>query len=186
MTQWFAARPPLYIIHLLPLLHIRDTPVKGATTAALLHSNRHAAPTATDAALARLSGQRLAGYVQRKEPLSLQVLEAGQEQPIELPASAVALLIDVLEAMAAGRGVTVVPEKAELTTVEAASLLNVSRPFLIKLVDEKVIPHRLVGTHRRIRVDDLMAYKERIDAEREDVLGQLTAEAQENGLSYLS
>jgi excisionase family DNA binding protein len=73
-----------------------------------------------------------------------------------------------------------------LTTVEAASILNVSRPFLIKLLDDKAIPHRLVGKHRRILIDDVMAYKERIDEEREDVLAQLTAEAQESNLGYSS
>ena len=154
--------------------------------AALAHSHRHSAPTAQDAALARISGQRLSVYARRKKSLSLQVAEAGQEQPIELPAGAVALLMDILEAMAAGRGVTIIPENAELTTVEAASILNVSRPFLIKLLDDKVIPHRLVGKHRRILIDDVMAYKERIDAEREDVLAQLTAEAQESDLGYSS
>jgi excisionase family DNA binding protein len=92
--------------------------------------------------------------------------------------------MDVLEAMAAGRGVTIIPENAELTTVEAASILNVSRPFFTKLLDDRVIPHRLVGKHRRILVDDVIAYKKRIDAEREDVLVQLTAEAQESELGY--
>jgi excisionase family DNA binding protein len=75
----------------------------------------------------------------------LRVTEAGQEKPIELPAGAVALLMDVLEIMATGRGITLIPQNAELTTVEAASILNVSRPFLIKLLDDKAIPHRLVG-----------------------------------------
>jgi excisionase family DNA binding protein len=152
--------------------------------AALAHSHRHSAPTAQDASLARVSGQSLSRFARRQKPLSLKVTEAGQEQPIELPAGAVALLMDILEAMAAGRGVTIIPENAELTTVEAASILNVSRPFLIKLLDEKAIPHRLVGKHRRILIDDVMAYKERIDAAREDVLAQLTAEAQENDMGY--
>src|SRR5262249_46916470 len=144
----------------------------------------HPAPTAQDASLARVSRQRLSRFARRQKPLSLKVTGAGQEQPIELPAGAVALLMDVLEAMADGRGVTIIPQNAELTTVEAASILNVSRPFLIKLLDEKVIPHRLVGKHRRILIDDVMAYKQRIDAEREDLLAQLTAEAQENDMGY--
>jgi excisionase family DNA binding protein len=152
--------------------------------AALIHPHRHSPPTAQDASLARVSGQRLSRFARRQKPLSLKLKEAGQEQPIELPASAVAVLMDVLEAMAAGRGVTIIPETAELTTVEAASILNVSRPYLIKLLDEKVIPHRLVGKHRRILIDDVMAYKERIDAAREDVLAQLTADAQENDMGY--
>jgi excisionase family DNA binding protein len=152
--------------------------------AALAHSHRHSAPTAQDASLARVSGQSLSRFARRHKPLSLKVTEAGQEQPIELPAGAVALLMDVLEAMAAGRGVTIIPENAELTTVEAASILNVSRPYLIKLLEEKAIPHRLVGKHRRILIDHVMAYKERIDAAREDVLAQLTTEAQENDMGY--
>src|SRR5690349_17324579 len=147
--------------------------------AALVHSHSHSAPSQQDASLARVSGQRLSRFARRQKPLSLKVTEAGQEQPIELPAGAVALLMDVLEAMAAGRGVTIIPENAELTTVEAARILNVSRPYLIKLLEEKVIPHRLVGKHRRILIDDVTAYKQRIDEEREAVLAKLTAEAQE-------
>lgn len=152
--------------------------------AALAHSYRHSAPTPQDATLARVSGQSLSRFARRQKPLSVKVKEAGQEQPIELPAGAVAVLMEVLEAMAAGRGVTIIPENAELTTVEAASILNVSRPYLVKLLEEKAIPHRLVGKHRRVLIDDVMAYKERIDAAREDVLAQLTADAQENAMGY--
>ena len=152
--------------------------------AALAHPYRQSAPNAHDASLARVSGQHLSRVAHRQKPLTLKVVEAGQEQPIELPAGAVALLMDVLEAMAAGRGLTLIPENAELTTVEAASLLNVSRPYLIKLLEDKVIPHRLVGKHRRILMDDVMAYKQRIDAERENTLARLTLEAQENEMGY--
>jgi hypothetical protein len=78
--------------------------------AARAHSRRHSAPTPQDATLARISGQHLSRYARRKKSLSLQVTEAGQEQRIELPAGVVALLMDILEAMAAGRGVTIIPE----------------------------------------------------------------------------
>ena len=92
--------------------------------------------------------------------------------------------MDILEAMAAGQGVTIIPENAELTTVQAAEVLNVSRPFLIKLLDDQKIPHRKVGKHRRIRMEDVMAYKASIDAEREGVLDQLAADAQEQDMGY--
>jgi excisionase family DNA binding protein len=114
----------------------------------------------------------------------VRVLDAEQDQPLELPAGAVALLMDILEAMAAGQGVSLVPENAELTTVQAAAMLNVSRPYLIKLLHENAIPHRKVGKHRRIRMEDVMAYKARIDREREAVLDQLTLEAQQNDMGY--
>jgi len=94
------------------------------------------------------------------------------------------LLMDILEAMATGRGITIIPENAELTTVEAAEVLNVSRPFLIKLLDEGAIPHRKVGTHRRVRMEDVMNYKTKIDAEREAALDQLVVDAQEHEMGY--
>ena len=104
--------------------------------------------------------------------------------PIELPTGAISLLIEILDAMAAGRGVTIIPENAELSTVQAAEMLNVSRPFLIKLLESGRIPHRKVGKHRRIRIEDVMSYKSTIDREREAVLDQLAAEAQEQGMGY--
>ena len=147
-------------------------------------THRQLPPSPRDAAIARSSRQILSHYARMQRPLRLRVRDRGQEEPIELPAGAVRLLMHVLEAMAAGRGVTLIPESAELTTVQAAEVLNVSRPFLIKLLDENAIPHRKVGKHRRVRMEDVMAYKEAIDREREQVLDQLTREAQEQGLGY--
>jgi excisionase family DNA binding protein len=147
---------------------------------------RQSPPTAQEAALARVSGQRLSRFRNRSRPLSIRIVDAEQEQPLELPAGAVTLLMDILEAMAAGRGVSIIPENAELTTVQAAAILNVSRPYLIKLLTEGSLPHRKVGKHRRILMEDVMNYKNRIDHEREVVLDQLAAEAQENNMGYPS
>ena len=152
--------------------------------ATLAFPHRQLAPSALEAALARDSGRRLSPYARCGGSLSVRVLDAEQDQPLELPAGAVALLMDILEAMAAGQGVSLVPENAELTTVQAAAMLNVSRPYLIKLLHENAIPHRKVGKHRRIRMEDVMAYKARIDREREAVLDQLTLEAQQNEMGY--
>jgi len=130
-------------------------------------AHRQLTPSAQDVAIARVSGQLLSRYARQKRPLMLRVHGAEQDPPLELPAGAVALLMDILRAMAAGQGVTIIPESAELTTVEAAGLLNVSRPFLIKMLEDGVIPHRKVGKHRRVRLEDVMAYKARDDRERE-------------------
>ncbi|MDZ7801164.1 MAG: excisionase family DNA-binding protein [Trueperaceae bacterium] len=149
-----------------------------------MHVHRELPPSPQDSALARASGQRLSRYAEARRPLMLHVAEEGRGEPIELPAGAVGLLMDILDAMAAGRGVTLMPESAELTTVQAADVLNVSRPFLVKLLEEGDIPYRKVGTHRRVRLEDVMAYKRRVDQEREAVLEELTREAQEQGDGY--
>lgn len=150
-----------------------------------LTAHRQMPPTARDSAIARDSGQRLSRLVRRNRPLTFRVETEQPEQPtIQLPPGAVALLMNILEAMAAGRGITIIPENAELTTVQAAEVLNVSRPFLIGLLEQGAIPHRKVGSHRRVRMEDVMAYKERIDRDREAILDQLAAHAQELDMGY--
>ena len=141
-------------------------------------------PSKDDVELARASGQRLAPYARKGLALTFRVRDAENEEAIELPAGAVKLLMAVLEDMASGRAVTIVPQNAELTTQQAADVLNVSRPFLIGLLDERKLPFRMVGTHRRVRFADVLNYKEAIDTERRKVLGQLAAEAQELGMGY--
>jgi excisionase family DNA binding protein len=145
---------------------------------------RQLPPTEQESTLARTSKQLLSRYAQANEPLTLRVIDTDQAEPIELPAGAVAMLMDILGAMAAGQGIMIIPESAELTTVQAAEILNVSRPFLIKLLEEGQIPYRKVGKHRRIRMEDVMSYKQAIDREREEVLDQLASDAQEQAMGY--
>ena len=147
--------------------------------------HRQLPPTAREAEIARGSRQVLARYAGTDRPLTLRLADGEEERPIELPTGAVSLLAHALEAMAAGQGVTLVPEHAELSTVQAADVLNVSRPYLIKLLDEKGHPapegrHASPGPHG----GDVMAYKSAVDREREEVLDRLTREAQENGMGY--
>jgi len=101
---------------------------------------------------------------------------------IELPEGIHELLVSIVEHLREGNGVTVIPMHAELTTVEAAELLNVSRPFLIKQLDAGALPYHMVGTHRRLRLADVLAYRDRMDAEAEKALGAMSADAEELGL----
>jgi len=117
---------------------------------------------------------------------TVQVRPDGEGQPVSVtvPREAFELFLEVLGQMANGNAVTIVPVHAELTTQQAADLLNVSRPFLIGLLDEGKIPFRLVGTHRRVKVADLVAYRQKDEIERQAVLDELTAEAEKHGLGY--
>lgn len=110
--------------------------------------------------------------------------DGGKEVAVTVPREAFDLFLEVLGHMANGNAVTIVPVHAELTTQQAADLLNVSRPFLIGLLDDGKLPFRLVGTHRRIKMGDLLAHKEIDDKKRTDALEELAAEAQKHGLGY--
>jgi excisionase family DNA binding protein len=105
--------------------------------------------------------------------------ESAPDEPVVLPAAAVRLLGALLAELAKGNAVTLIPHHAELTTQEAADLLNVSRPFLVSLLESGQLPHHKVGTHRRVRSADLITYKRRRDAESETALRELTAHSQD-------
>lgn len=97
------------------------------------------------------------------------------------PGFAVELLARILARMAAAEGVSVVPAHAELTTQQAAELLNVSRPYLIGLLEDGQIEYRKVGTHRRVRAASLMAYLARDDQQRREAANELARINQEMG-----
>ncbi len=103
---------------------------------------------------------------------------------VSIPTSALRLLLDVLTEIGQGNAVSIIPIHAELTTQEAADVLNVSRPFLVQLLEKGDIPFHKIGTHRRVRYQDVIAYKNRIDAERRKALDELAAQAQELGMGY--
>lgn len=131
------------------------------------------AGTAIDAVLETLGG---------RDVVELSTDADGSMERLVVPAAALQLFRDLLEHLAAGDAVQVLPIHAELTTQQAANLLNVSRPHLIKLTDEGALPYRRAGTHRRIRVRDLVDYKRRDDEYRKQVLDDLAREAEEQGL----
>lgn len=103
----------------------------------------------------------------------------GEEIP--LPDSVYQALRQVVHMMAAGRVISLVPHDHYLSSQEAAEILNVSRPFLYTLLNEGQISYTMIGTHRRIQVEDLMEYKRKKDQTRRQALSELVAVSQELG-----
>ena len=144
-------------------------------------------PTADDIQLAREAGRRLTQLLAAQPEMSLRVQIEQENQPgesITIPVAAYQLLNGILNEMAQGNAVTLIPMHAELTTQQAARILNVSRPFLIEQLEKGVIPYRMVGTHRRVMFKDLTEYKQTMDRNRLNALEELSAIDQELGLGY--
>lgn len=144
-------------------------------------------PTPDETILARESSRRISHFVSTKANKPLRVLiqpDDASEEAVSIPVSAFRLLKDILTLMAQGNAFTLIPVHAELTTQQAADILNVSRPFLIEQLEKKAIPFRKVGTHRRVLLKDLMDYKETMDRDRLKVLDELAAQAQELKMGY--
>jgi excisionase family DNA binding protein len=145
------------------------------------------APTPDDTQLAQESSRRLTRFLAAKPQKPFRVRIAPDDEPeetISIPVAAFRLLNDILTEMAKGNAITLIPVHAELTTQQAADLLNVSRPFLVEQLEKGVIPFRKVGTHRRILFQDLMTYKQTMDKNRLKALDELSAQAQELGMGY--
>lgn len=143
-------------------------------------------PSDKEMELAQNSSRVLSSLSLNKSKDIVISLDTGKQHPthVTLPASAFKLLVNILTQMAEGNAVTLIPIHAELTTQEAADLLNVSRPYLIRLLEEKKIPFRKVGTRRKVLFQDLIAYKHTIDDARRKVLDDLAQEAQDLGMGY--
>jgi excisionase family DNA binding protein len=141
-----------------------------------------ALPSKADAVLAKETSRVLASHLRNGDPVKVRIVGDPSRETVALPASAVRLLVRVLDEMARGNAVTLIPVHAELTTQEAAEMLNISRPSLIQLLDEGKIEYRRVGTHRRVRFESLMKYKRQADAARRAALAELAAYDQELGI----
>lgn len=144
--------------------------------------NNYIPLTAQELEAARAAADRLADAANGEEAHKFFVYDTQNEEPTELPAGAVAVLRDLLVFMSRGHGITMFPRLAEVTTAEAADILNVSRPYVIKLLEAGEMAYRMVGSHRRIPLRDVFSYKSRIDREREAILDQMVAEAEDLGL----
>ncbi len=112
---------------------------------------------------------------------TLSLLAGDHSAALEMPADLLPLITHVLAQAASGNAVAVTPVAAELTTQQAADLLNVSRPYVVKLLDERRIPFRRVGNRRRILVADVMAFKDVDESERRSIAAELTVTAEHRG-----
>ena len=106
----------------------------------------------------------------------------GGEPAIDLPDAVYELLLRILDGMQQGKAISIVPVMQDLTTQQAAALLGVSRPFFVKLLESGALPFHLTGTHRRVYLNDLLAYKEQRDRERREALDQMAKEAEDLGM----
>jgi len=133
--------------------------------------------------LARESSAALARLLQsHPDQDRAQVRMDGED--LILPRQAIDLLRTMLAEMAQGNGITVLPVHAQLTTQEAANLLNVSRPYLVKLLENNALPFTKVGSHRRIALSDVLGYKRKQDEAADAAMQELADQAQELGLGY--
>jgi excisionase family DNA binding protein len=148
----------------------------------LMNGNEVVIPNDADVALAKKCGLALATYLGNADGVRLEVKGNGLGEELALPASAALLLARILTEMGQGHSVTVTPLQSEITTQQAADLLNVSRPYLVKLVDDGTLPSRKVGAQRRLMLDDVIAYKKTMYAQSLRGLDELTALDQELGL----
>lgn len=141
-------------------------------------------PTQDESHEAKTALRLLAGGAQKQENKEAGVKVTVGDLEVAIPFAALKILKDVLAELANGNAVTVVPHHAELTTQQAADLLNVSRPHLVQQLEAGEIPFHKVGTHRRIKMSDLMEYKQKVQEKSRAALQELADQAQELGLGY--
>jgi len=141
--------------------------------------------TAEEAEMARVAQRCLMASLDHSRAASITIESDDGTQPaVQLPPQALRFIAQLLGAMSERRPIVLMPTKQELTTVEAASYLNVSRPFVIKEIEANRLPHRMVGTHRRIAFEDLQAYAIEMRAGQKHALQRMADDAKELGLEY--
>lgn len=140
-------------------------------------------PTGREVELAKQCAQLLSAHLQTSQTTQIMAfIDGGSTQQVEIPTSVYRLMMQLVSEIGQGNAVRITPIHAELTTNEAATALNVSRPFLIKLLNEKAIPYRMVGSHRRVLFKDVMDYKRRQMEISGRMLDELAALGQELGI----
>ena len=134
-------------------------------------------PGDVDAGIAERAARRIKDYLDEHpdEDLIEALRETGTEDALVIPRVTAVVFVQILDLLAQGRGVQIIPREVELSTQHAADMLNVSRPYLIGLLEAGEIPFRKVGRHRRVRFEDLMDYKRKDDLTRRAAADELAA-----------
>jgi excisionase family DNA binding protein len=116
--------------------------------------------------------------------VSIKGEDDGVADEMVIPGQFVQIMLRVFSEMSKGNAINILPVHYELSTQEAANLLNVSRPYLVKLLENGDIPFHKVGVHRRVKFEDVMKYKSDIDGKRYEALSELAALSQDMGMGY--
>lgn len=128
--------------------------------------------------------QRATAIFSKKRTDAIKIKIQESDEYVTVPKSALDFLVNILANMAEGKSISLVPSDTEVTTQQAADMLNVSRPHVVKLLEHGAIPYKKAGSHRRIRLEDLKAYSEKLKTQRNTSLKQLAKQAQELQLGY--
>lgn len=132
--------------------------------------------------VAQESCRALVSTLERLQTKNAEIeIEATQDK-IKIPRVALEMLVDILKATSQGKPVTIIPIDTEMTTGAAADLLGCSRPFVVKLLEQGEIPFTKVGRHRRLKFEDVMAYKKRMKARQKELIIQIMQADEESGL----
>jgi excisionase family DNA binding protein len=138
-----------------------------------------------DMEMARVAQRCIMEALDRSRAASITLTtDTGEHPSVDVPPAALKLIGQLLGAMSEGRPIALVPSSQEFSTVEAAHFLNVSRPFVIKEIEAGRLPHRMVGTHRRVAFEDLIAYARKMRERQEAALERMADNARELGLEY--
>ncbi|BFM09140.1 excisionase family DNA-binding protein [Halioxenophilus aromaticivorans] len=141
-------------------------------------------PTSTEVEQAKISSRTLSKYA-NVERVQLSLLGSnGESDELVLPGHVLQMLLDVLSETSKGNAISLIPHHQEVSTQEAANLLNVSRPFLVGLLEKGEVPFRKVGAHRRVLLTDVLAYREKTEQLRSKALDELVALSQDEGMGY--
>ncbi len=155
------------------------------TSTALDKNARPVVPSPEDIKLAKESSKKMEALnIQSAKHTAKLIVTDNHCIEFQLSKTMFEALREVINEMAAGRAIMLIPVNSELTTQEAANLLNVSRPYFVKLLDEGKIPFRTVGRYRRVLYEDLIKYQKVAEAKRQAAMDELVAQAQELNLGY--